>query len=110
MPRRSDPAALPVSTAGGGVAWRRGAPAWAAGVALLLAGCATTAPRPPLDPQAQEQALRALPGFQLNGRNAVAAAGDECSTMSRPLVVAMASARVVPPAAASVMALLVSEE
>jgi outer membrane lipoprotein LolB len=45
--------------------------------ALLLAACATTPlPRAPLDLAAQGQALRALPGFQLNGRTAVAAAGD----------------------------------
>lgn len=43
---------------------------------LLLAGCATAPPRAPLDPEAQEQALRGLPGFQLNGRTAVAAAGE----------------------------------
>lgn len=44
---------------------------------LLLAAC-VTAPvqRTPLDAATQEQALRALTGFQLNGRTAVAAGGD----------------------------------
>lgn len=45
--------------------------------ALLLAACATAPDtRPLLDPQAQEQALRDLSGFQLAGRTAVAAGDD----------------------------------
>lgn len=45
-------------------------------IASLLAACATTAPRPALEPEAQQQALRALTGFQLTGRTAVAARGE----------------------------------
>lgn len=56
---------------------RRGGAACIAMAMLLLAGCATSpTPRVALDPMAQEQALRALPGFQLNGRTAVAAGGE----------------------------------